>query len=142
MGPQNPILAIKAPFVGCHRAMSLGGFAMLNVYGQGCGIANSGRCPCRVVQYPKGPCAQIAYTLGPMHLQREYFKAKVCALWVHGPLGVVLHGDVIAPMMKTGNIALHRIRNGSCGGLIDVAEDGYSSKGKRDFLRGLWCRAR
>ena len=28
--------------------------------------------------YPKGPCTQIAYTLGPMYLYREYFKANVC----------------------------------------------------------------
>ena len=23
-----------------------------------------------------------------MHLYRDYFKAKVCIIWVHGPLGV------------------------------------------------------
>ena len=26
---------------------------------------------------PKGPCTQIVYTLGPMYLHREYFKANV-----------------------------------------------------------------
>ena len=26
---------------------------------------------------PKGPCAQIVYTLGPMYPYREYFKANV-----------------------------------------------------------------
>ena len=29
------------------------------------------------VYYPKGPCTQIVYTLGPMYPYREYFKAKV-----------------------------------------------------------------
>ena len=29
------------------------------------------------------------YTLGPMYLYREYFKAKVCTTCVHGPLGSV-----------------------------------------------------
>ena len=29
----------------------------------------------------------MAYTLGPMYLYREYFKAKVYPIWVHGPLG-------------------------------------------------------
>ena len=40
-------------------------------------------------RHPKGPCAQIVYTLGPipMYLYREYFKAKVYTIWVHGPLG-------------------------------------------------------
>ena len=33
----------------------------------------------------KSPCAQIVDTLGPMYLCREYFKAKVCTIWVHGP---------------------------------------------------------
>ena len=31
--------------------------------------------------YPKGPCTQIVYTLGPMYLHREYFKAKVYILY-------------------------------------------------------------
>ena len=35
---------------------------------------------------PQGPCAQIVY-LGPMYLYREFFKAKVHTMWVHGPLG-------------------------------------------------------
>ena len=26
---------------------------------------------------PKGPCTQAVYTLGPMYLYREYFKANV-----------------------------------------------------------------
>ena len=29
------------------------------------------------VSLPRGPCTQIVYTLGPMYLYREYFKAKV-----------------------------------------------------------------
>ena len=30
---------------------------------------------------PKGPCIQIAYTLAPMYLYREYLKTKVYAVW-------------------------------------------------------------
>ena len=40
--------------------------------------------------FPKGPCTQIVYTLGPMYLYREYFNAKVYTIWVHGPLGFKL----------------------------------------------------
>ena len=36
---------------------------------------------------PEGPCTQIVYTLAPMYLNREYFKANVCIIWVLGPLG-------------------------------------------------------
>ena len=35
---------------------------------------------------PKGPCTQIVYTLAQEYLEREYFKAKVYTIWVHGPL--------------------------------------------------------
>ena len=38
--------------------------------------------------YPKGPCTQIVYTLAPMYLYREYFKANVYTIQVHGPLGI------------------------------------------------------
>ena len=34
----------------------------------------------------KGPCTQIVCTLGAMYLCREYFKAKVYIIWVHGPI--------------------------------------------------------
>ena len=34
---------------------------------------------------PKGPCTQIVYTSAPMYLNRDYFKAKVYTIWVHGP---------------------------------------------------------
>ena len=36
---------------------------------------------------PKGPCTQRVYTLAPKYLDRDYFKAKVYTIWVHGPLG-------------------------------------------------------
>ena len=36
----------------------------------------------------KGPCTQIVYTLAPKYLYKDYFKAKVYTIWVHGPLGV------------------------------------------------------
>ena len=36
---------------------------------------------------PKGPCTQIVYTLGSMYLHRDYFKANVYTIWVHGPSG-------------------------------------------------------
>ena len=32
---------------------------------------------CTVAYYPKGPCSQIVYTLGPKYLYGDYFKAKV-----------------------------------------------------------------
>ena len=38
--------------------------------------------------YPKGPCTQIVYTLAPKYLYRDYFKAKVYTIWVHGPSGL------------------------------------------------------
>ena len=36
---------------------------------------------------PKGPCTQIVYTLALKYLYRDYIKAKVYAIWAHGPLG-------------------------------------------------------
>ena len=39
---------------------------------------------------PKGPCTQVAYTVAPKYLYRDYFKAKVCTIWAHGPLGKAL----------------------------------------------------
>ena len=38
----------------------------------------------------KGPCTQIVHTLAPKYLCRDYFNAKVYAIWVHGPLGLGL----------------------------------------------------
>ena len=37
--------------------------------------------------HPKGPCTQIVYTFAPKYLNRDYCKAKVYTIWVHGPLG-------------------------------------------------------
>ena len=37
--------------------------------------------------YPMGPCNQIVYTLAPKYLYRDYLKANVYTVWVHGPLG-------------------------------------------------------
>ena len=37
--------------------------------------------------FPEGPCTEIVYTLAPKYLYRDYFKAKVYTIWVHGPLG-------------------------------------------------------
>ena len=36
---------------------------------------------------PEGPCTQIVDTLALKYLNRDYFKAKVYSIWVHGPLG-------------------------------------------------------
>ena len=41
-----------------------------------------------VLVFPKGPCTHIVYTVAPKYLYRDYFKAKVCTVWVHGPSGV------------------------------------------------------
>ena len=38
--------------------------------------------------YPKSPCTQIVYTLAPKYLYKDYFKAKVYTIWVHGPVGL------------------------------------------------------
>ena len=32
---------------------------------------------------------QTVYTLAPMYLNRDYFKANVFTIWVHGPLGLL-----------------------------------------------------
>ena len=36
---------------------------------------------------PKGLCAQIVDTLASKYLYRDYIKAKVYTIWVHGPSG-------------------------------------------------------
>ena len=38
------------------------------------------------IDYPKGPCTQIAYALDPKYLYRDCCKAKVYTIWVPGPL--------------------------------------------------------
>ena len=50
--------------------------------------ALSARCKQRLLSF-KGPCTHIAYTLAPKYLYRDYVTAKLYAIWVHGPLGVV-----------------------------------------------------
>ena len=35
--------------------------------------------------FPKGPYTHIVYTLAPMYLYRDYFKANVYTIGVHGP---------------------------------------------------------
>ena len=39
---------------------------------------------------PKDPCTQIVYTLAPKYQCRDYFKAYVYTVWVHGSFGWVL----------------------------------------------------
>ena len=48
---------------------------------------------------PQGPCTQRVYTLVPMYLHRECFKAKVYTIGVHGPLGNV--GKQITPRSRS-----------------------------------------
>ena len=36
---------------------------------------------------PKVPCTQTVYTWDPKYPYRDYFKAKVYTIWVHGPSG-------------------------------------------------------
>ena len=38
------------------------------------------------------PCTQIVDTLAPKCPNRDYFKAKVSTVWVHGPLGLHTRG--------------------------------------------------
>ena len=40
------------------------------------------------IEYPKGPCTQIVYTLASMYLYRDYFKANAYTISAHGPLGI------------------------------------------------------
>ena len=47
----------------------------------------AGQPVAKIVGIPKGPCTQIVYTLAAKYPNRDYFKAKVCLLGVHGPLG-------------------------------------------------------
>ena len=50
--------------------------------------AGGGLPKCFGFMSSKGPCTQIVYTLAPMYLYREYFKANVYTIWVHRPSGV------------------------------------------------------
>ena len=52
----------------------------------------------RLMAYPEGPCTQIVYTLAPMYLYKEYFKANVYTIWVHGPSGLefLMHSGIVA----------------------------------------------
>ena len=59
--------------------------------------------------YPKGPCAQIVSTLGPMYL-RQYFKAKVYTIWIHGPLGVVYPSQKILACDSDGRFGAGAVR--------------------------------
>ena len=43
-------------------------------------------CYLRDCTNPWGPCTQILYTLARKYLYRDYIKAMVYAIWVHGPL--------------------------------------------------------
>ena len=40
-----------------------------------------------VQTFPKAPCPEIVCTLAPKYQCRDYFKAKVYTIWVHGSLG-------------------------------------------------------
>ena len=75
-------------FTGC----GVQGFRVVQVWTKlciphyiGC-LAKRDSCDVSAALLPKGPCTQIVYTLGPMYPLREYFKAKVYTIWVHGPL--------------------------------------------------------
>ena len=49
--------------------------------------------------HPEGPCAQIVCPVGPKYLYRDYFKAQVYTIWVHGPLGALL-GHVVCVRVR------------------------------------------
>ena len=74
--------------LGLHAVSGLG---VWGFHGSGFGIWNlRGYCNFDLGVwgvFPKGPCTQIVYTLAPKYLYRDYFKAKVYTIWVHGPLG-------------------------------------------------------
>ena len=50
--------------------------------------------------FPKGPCAQIVYTLALKYLYTDYSKAKVNSIWVHGPLGFGRIADIFVPRVR------------------------------------------
>ena len=50
---------------------------------------------------PKGPCTHIAYTLGPMCLYREYFKANVYTILVHGALGINVYARALKDPLES-----------------------------------------
>ena len=39
------------------------------------------------LEVPMGPCARTVEALAPKCSNRDYFKAKVSTIWVHGPTG-------------------------------------------------------
>ena len=41
--------------------------------------------PLHSLKNPRGPCTRIVYTLALKYLYRDYIKAKVYTIWVHGP---------------------------------------------------------
>ena len=61
---------------------------------------------------PKGPCAQIVYSLAPTYLYRDYFQANLCTIWVHGPLNPKPHCRTLIGTLK-GSL------NGSLRGYVD-----------------------
>ena len=40
------------------------------------------------LQFPKGPCTQIVYTLALKYSLYRYTGPQVYTVWVHGPLGI------------------------------------------------------
>ena len=69
----------------------------------------------------KGPCTQIVYMLAPKCLQRDYFKAKVCAAWAHGPLNLKPQILKLAPRTYAHRLIDHDHQLGSC-------RSGYTGK--------------
>ena len=54
---------------------------------------------------PKGPCAQILYTLALMKSLYRYFRASVYSIWVHGPLGVGMLKEPAS--LQLGSVKTH-----------------------------------
>ena len=63
------------------------------------------------IDFPKGPCIQIVYTLALEYLYRGYIKAKVHTIWAHGPLGLWCWGGYVGAWgLRAGTAGLQSMR--------------------------------
>ena len=56
---------------------------------------------------PKGPCAQIAHTMAPKYLSRDYIEAKASSIWLHGPFG--RKAESLKPLAQAHNSSVRTL---------------------------------
>ena len=66
--------------------------------------------------FPKGPCTQIVYTLALKYLYRDYIKADVYTIWVHGPLGIAEQSSSVQADEDPAERCNRRVRQRMCSG--------------------------